>query len=185
MNNRLKRIVLLLALLSLGAAFARSNLSFGVDDQDFSYFNSKTGYVSLGLEGDKLMIHITDQPTPMKLNYTKIRTPNYAAINGQLKSYKEADFKKDPVKRAKLQRLADCEVSFNRAKIAHENARMSSVVAAYTEALSALGFEPSAPVIHGRVREHTFARGDQHVKVSFYRGANGRRGLVNVDMRAI
>ncbi len=185
MNNRLKRIVLLLALLSLGAAFARSNLSFGVYDRDFTYFNSKTGYVSLGLEGDKLMIHITDQPTPMKLNYTKIRASNHVAIDGTLKNYKEEQLVRDPAQRLKLQHLADVEVSFNRAKIAHENARMSSVVAAYTEALSALGFESSPPVIHGRVRNQTFVRDHQRVKLSFYRGTNGRVGLVNVDMRAI
>lgn len=184
-GSAVKRTLLVLLLLSFGAAFARSNISFAVNDQGYTYFKSKGGYLQLRLEGDKLVFHLTPKPTPMKLVYSKINTPNYMAINGEAKSWKEVDYRKDPMKRINLQRLADCDVSFAKAVIRHENGRLTEVYKVYQSALSDLGFQPTTHVEGGRARDYVYERGNQRLQMSFYRGSNGRRGLVQVTIKAI
>lgn len=177
--------LLILIVMLLGVASARSPLSFAFDDQGFTYFGSKQAYLSLSLEGEKLVVHLSDEPTDMKLGFDKIASAKYRADDGSQKSYREADYRKDPQARLTLAKLAKCNVSYSRAEIAHKNAHLRSVVGVYQQALEALGFEPESTVIHGNIRDYVFAHGEQRLKVSFSRSYDEGTRYVEVRMTTL
>lgn len=181
----MKKLLLVLMLVALGAAFAQSNLSFAFDDKDFTYFGSEEGYLSLALEEDKFVFHLSDEPTGMKLSFDEIDTPNYAGNDGDDEDWEESDYRKDPNKRITLARLVRCDVARNRAEVSHKNARLNSVIEVYGEALNTLGFEPETNLVRGTARDYTFVRGDQRLQVSFSRVFDEGDRLVKVRMTTL
>lgn len=184
----MKKIAIALFIaLTLGAAFAQSPLKFGFDDSDFTYFGSDEGYLSLSLEAGRLVLHLSDQPSLMRLRFEEIRTPKRTDIDGDGKvSYKEADYRSDPQKRLTLAKLARCDVAYNRAEVSHEEARLKAVMATYQEALTLLGFELETNAARGGVRDLVFAHDDgQQLRVSFSRGFDEGASFVKVRMTAV
>lgn len=181
----MKKIFLMLAITLLGVVSARSPLSFALNDQDFTYFGSKEGYLSLSLEGEKLVLHLSDEPTAMKLGFDEIKAAKYTADDGGEKSYREADYRKDPGARLNLAKLAKCSVSYSRAEVAHKNAHLRAVVGVYQEALQALGFEAESTVSRGSIRDYVFAHGPQRLKLSFSHGYNEGTRFVEVRMTTL
>jgi hypothetical protein len=91
--------LLILALVILGEASAQNKLTFAFDDSDFTYFGSDEGYLSLSYEDDRLVMHLSDQPSDMWLKFDKINTPKRTAMDGSgQESYKEASYRADPQK---------------------------------------------------------------------------------------
>jgi len=171
-------------LVTLGEAFAQGTLRFGFDDSDFTYFGSEEGYLSLTYEEDQLIMHLSDQPTDMWLRFDKIKTPKTTDMDGEGQvSYSEAKYRADPQKRLTLAKLVRCEVARNRAEIAHENARMSAVMATYQEALTLLGFELETNAARGANRDLEFVHDSgQRLRVSFSRGFDEGHSFVKVRM---
>ncbi len=182
-----KTVFLILIAMILGAASAQSSLRFGYDDSDFTYFGSDEGYLSLSLEEGRLVLHLSDQPSDMWLRFDKINAPQRTDFDGTGKTtYKEADFRADPHKRLTLAKLARVDVAFNRAEIAHEEARPKAVMATYQEALTLLGFELETNAARGSIRDMVFAHeGGQRLRVSFSRGFDEGHSFVKVRMTAV
>ncbi len=180
----MQKFLLILILMTLGEAFAQSTLRFGFDDSDFTYFGSEEGFLSLTYEEDRLIMHLSDQPSDMWLRFDKVKTPKTTDMDGEGQvSYSEAKFRADPQKRLTLAKLVRCEVARNRADISHENARMNAVMATYQEALTLLGFELETNAARGSIRDMVFAHeGGQRLRVSFSRGFDEGHSFVKVRM---
>lgn len=181
-----KILVLLLFALTLGTVSAQGTLKFGFNDADFTYFGSDEGYLSLTYDDDRLVMHLSDQPSDLWLKFDEINTPqrNDTDGDGQV-DYDEAEFRADPHKRLTLAKLARCDVAHNRAEVAHERARLSSVVATYQEALSLLGFALKTTAVRGAYRDLVFAHeGGQRLRVAFSQGVDEGRSFVKVRMTA-
>lgn len=131
------------------------------------------------------MLHLSDDPSAMKLGFDEIKAPHYRADDGDEKSYREADYRRDPQRRLTLAKLARCNVSHNRAEVAHKNAHLRAVVGVYKEALSALGFAPESASSRGNIHDYVFAHGDQRLKVSFSRGYDEGTRYVEVRMTTL
>lgn len=183
----MKSAVFLVIVLSvLGAASAQSSLKFGFDDSDFTYFDSEEGYLSLTYEDNRLIMHLSDQPSDMWLRFDKINAPRRMKLdNSEQEDYDEAKFRADPQKRLTLAKLARCDVAYNRAEISHEEARLKAVMATYQEALSLLGFELETNAARGAIRDLVFANSGQRLRVSFSRGFDEGASFVKVRMTAI
>jgi len=181
----MKKIVLLIFVLSIaGTAFAQGTLKFGFDDSDYTYFGSKQGYLSLTYEGNRLIMHISDEPTDLWLRFNEIKALSRVADDGTGDAnYSEDDARKDSVKRRNLARLARCDVAHNRAEIAHENARMRVVMAAYQEELQKLGFELETNAARGAFRDLVFVHENgQQLRMVFSRGFDRGDSFVKVRM---
>lgn len=179
-----RTVFLILIAMILGAASAQGTLKFGFDDSDFTYIDSEEGYLALTYEENRLIVHLTNQPSDMWLRFDKIRAPTHAAMTrtGDEK-YSEAQIHADPQKRLTLAKLARCDVAHNRAEIAHENARMNTVMATYQEALTLLGFELETNAARGANRDLEFAHDSgQRLRVSFSRGFDEGHSFVKVRM---
>lgn len=137
------------------------------------------------LEGKKLVLHLSDEPTAMKLGFDEIKAAKYTADDGGEKSYREADYRKDPQARLTLAKLAKCNVLYRRAEVAHKNAHLRAVVGVYQQALEALGFEPESTVARGTIRDYVFSHGPQRLKVSFPRGYDEGPRYVEVRMTTL
>ncbi|CAA9368260.1 MAG: Chaperone protein DnaK [uncultured Chloroflexia bacterium] len=182
----MKKVLLTLILMILGMAFAQSSLTFAFDDQDFAYSGSEEGYLSLTLEGGELVVHLSDEPTGTMLRLDEITASEDMDVDGDGQvTYDEAVSRSGPQKRLTLAKLAHCDVSRTRAEIAHENARLSSVVEAYSAALAALEFQPETNVVRGTAGDYTFARGDQRMGVSFSHGIDDGHSVVKVMLTAL
>lgn len=182
----MKKVLLALILVLLGTASAQGNLTFAFDDQDFAYVGSEAGYLSLTLEGGRLVVHLSDEPTDTMLRLDGTRTPERMDADGDGRvTYDEAISRSSPQKRLTLTKLAHCDVSRTRAEIAHQNARLSSVVEAYSAVLAALEFQPETNVMRGTAGDYTFARGDQRMGVSFSHGVDDSQSLVKVTLTAL
>ena len=179
-----KTVFLILITIILGAASAQSSLRFSFDDSDFTYFGSDEGYLSLSYEDDRLVVHLSNQPSAMFLRFDKINAPQRTDFDGEGKTtYSEADFRADPHKRLTLAKLARCDVAYNRAEISHEEARLKSVMATYQEALTLLGFELETNAARGSSRDMVFAHeSGQQLRVSFSRGFDEGHSFVKVRM---
>ena len=182
-----KAVWFTLIIMTLGAAYAQSPLSFRFDDQDFTYFGSEAGYLSLSLEDDTLVVHLSDQPTGMRIRFNKIATASCAKMNGSgPENCNEAEYRRDPVKRLALAKLTNCEVARSRAILGHENTSLSNAVAMYSEALALLGFKPETAItFRGTGRDYVFTRGEQRLQVSFSQGIDHGDMLVKVRMQAV
>ncbi len=87
------------------------------------------------------------------------------------------------MKRRNLARLARVDVAHNRAEIAHENARMRAVMAAYQEALQQLGFELETNAARGAFRDLVFVNeSGQQLRAVFSRGFDRGHSFVRVRM---
>lgn len=180
----MQKFLLILTLMILGAASAQSTLKFGFDDSDFTYFGSEEGFLSLTYEEDRLIMHLSDQPSDMWLRFDKVKTPQTTDMDGEGQvSYTEAKFRADPQKRLTLAKLVRCEVGRSRADISHENARINAVIATYQEALTLLGFELEANAARGANRDLEFVHDSgQRLRVSFSRGFDEGHSFVKVRM---
>ena len=179
------KIVLLIFALSIaGAAFAQGALKFGFDDSDYTYFGSKQAYLSLTYEGNRLIMHLSDEPTNLWLRFNEIKTLRTLDDDGQGdKDHDEDDARKDPMKRRNLAKLARCDVAHNRAEIAHENARMRLVMTAYQEELQKLGFELETNTPRGAFRDMIFVHENgQQLRMVFSRGFDRGDSFVKVRM---
>lgn len=184
----MKKIVLLIFVLSIaGAAFAQGGLKFGYDDSDFTYFGSEEGYLSLTYEDNRLIMHISDEPTSLQVQFDEIE-PLIKLGNDpeDHDEYDEADARRDPRKRLTLAKLARCDVAHNRAEIAHENVRMSAVMAAYQEALQQLGFELETNTAQGAFRDLVFVHSSgQQLRAVFSNGFDEGDSFVKVRMTPV
>jgi hypothetical protein len=181
----MKKIIFMLFALSIvGAALAQGTLKFGFDDSDYTYYGSEEGYLSLTYEDNRLIMHISDEPTDLWLRFNEIKTLRTLDDDGQGdKDHAEADARKDPEKRRKLARLARCDVAHNRAEIAHENARMRVVMAVYQEELQKLGFELETNTPRGASRDMIFVHENgQQLRAVFSRGFDRGDSFVKVRM---
>lgn len=182
----MKKLLLALILVTLGTAFTQSRLTFAFDDKDFLYSGREAGYLSLTLEGDELVVHLSDKPTDTMLRLDETRAPERMDTNGDGRvTYDEATSLSSPQKRITLVKLAHCDVSRIHAEIAHQNARLSSVVEVYSAALAALEFQPETKVMWGAAGDYTFARGNQRMGVSFSHGVANGHSLVKVTLTAL
>lgn len=182
-----KTLALLLFTLTLGTASAQGSLKFGFNDSDFTYFGSDEGYLSLTYDDDRLVMHLSDQPSDLWLKFDEIETPQHTDDDGDGQvDYDEDEFRADPHKRLTLAKLARCDVAYNRAEIAHERARLSSVVATYREALTLLGFALETNAVRGANRDLVFAHeGGQRLRVAFSQGFDEGHSFVKVRMTAV
>ena len=183
----MKKAVLITLIMLLGAAYAQSPLSFRFDDQDFTYFGSKEGYLSLSLEDDTLVVHLSDQPAGMRIHFDKIAKASCAKMDGSgTESCNEVEYRRDPVKRLALAKLTNCEVARDRAILGHENTSLPNAVAMYSEALELLGFKPETKIsLRGTGRDYVFTHGEQRLQVSFSRGVDDGDQLVKVRLTAV
>lgn len=76
-------------------------------------------------------------------------------------------------------------MSRTHAEIAHENARLVSVVEVYRVVLAALEFYPETNVMQNAARDYIFAHGDQRMKVSFSHGVDDGHSLVKVRLTVL
>lgn len=182
----MKKVLLALILVILGTAFAQSSLTFAFDDSDFAYSGSEEGYLSLTFNEGELVVHLSDEPTGTMLRLDEITAPRNMDTDGDGRvTYDEAIIRSSTQKRLTSAKLAHCDVSQTRAEIAHENARLSSVVEAYSAVLAALEFQPETNIMRGAAGDYTFARGDQRMAVSFSHGVADGHGLVKVTLTAL
>jgi hypothetical protein len=179
-----KIIFALFALSTVGAALAQGTLKFGFDDSDYTYYGSEEGYLSLTYEGNRLIMHISDEPTDLRLRFDEIEPLRTLDDDGQGdKDHDEDDARKDPQRRLTLAKLARCDVAHNRAEIAHENVRMGVVMAAYQEALQQLGFELETNAARGAFRDLVFVHeSGQQLRAVFSRGFDEGDSFVKVRM---
>jgi hypothetical protein len=179
-----KTVLLILTLMALGAASAQGNLKFGFNDSDFTYYGSEQGYLSLTYEDNRLIMHISDEPTDLWLRFNEIKTLRTLDDDGQGdKDHAEADARMDPEKRRNLARLARVDVAHNRAEIAHENTRMRVVMAAYQAELQKLGFELETNAARGAFRDLVFVHDSgQKLRAVFSRGFDRGDSFVKVRM---
>lgn len=182
----MKKLLWALILMVFGTAFAQGSLTFAFDDEDFPYFGSGAGYLSLTSEGDKLVVHLSNKPSDTMLKFDQTPTPKRMDTDGDGKvTYNEAVNYNEPQKRRTLVKLAHCDVSQTRAEIAHENARLNSVVEVYSAALIALEFQPETNVMRGVASDYTFARGNRRIGVSFSDGVDDGHSLIKVTLTAL
>lgn len=177
MRKVITTLAVMVSLFVFGLASAGSVLAIAVDDRAVDYTNTdlEEAYLSLGQDGDSLLLTLSDTPFDNRLPPIAITIPDLGkedfwgnAIGAELQDIEEIT-------------LHPYGWRYRGIEVVHPLANLRQVETSYLEVLAQLGFRMTETVLDtANIRGHLFTRGEATLRMVFtHQGAEVTVGIFN------